>query len=133
EMVPQRIAAGIMAFTNSKLVILVLMNVFFLFAGMFLHSAAAIIMIVPIVMPLVRQVGIDPVHFGLIVTINLGIGQQTPPVASVLLTACSIAGLAVAEVMKMTIYFIFLALGVLILVTYVPEISLFLPRLLMGY
>ena len=132
QMVPQRIAAGITAFTNSKLVILVLMNVFFLFAGMFLHSAAAIIMIVPIVMPLVREVGIDPVHFGLIVTINLGIGQQTPPVASVLLTACSIAGVPVAEVMKMTIYFIFLALGVLILVTYVPEVSLFLPRLLMG-
>ena len=114
-------------------VVLVLMNIFFLFAGMFLHSAAAIVMIVPIVMPLVREVGIDPIHFGLIVTINLGIGQQTPPVASVLLTTCSIAGVSVAEIMKMTIYFIFLALGVLILVTYVPVVSLFLPRLLMGY
>ncbi len=133
EMVPQRIAAWVMAFTNSKMVVLVLMNIFFLFAGMFLHSAAAIVMIVPIVMPLVREVGIDPIHFGLIVTINLGIGQQTPPVASVLLTTCSIAGVSVAEIMKMTIYFIFLALGVLILVTYVPVVSLFLPRLLMGY
>ncbi|MFQ5846076.1 MAG: TRAP transporter large permease [Candidatus Methylomirabilales bacterium] len=132
EMVPQRIAAGILAFTHNKLLILMFMNIFFLFAGMFLHSAAAIIMIVPIVMPLVRQVGIDPVHFGLIVTINLGIGQQTPPVASVLLTTCSIAGISVAEIMKMTIYFIFLALAVLILVTYVPAVSLFLPRLLMG-
>ena len=70
---------------------LALLNVLFLLLGMFLHSAAAIILVVPIVMPLVRAVGIDPVHFGLIVTINLGIGQQTPPVASVLMVASSIA------------------------------------------
>ena len=70
---------------------LALLNVLFLCLGMFLHSAAAIILVVPVVMPLVRAVGIDPVHFGLIVTINLGIGQQTPPVASVLMVASSIA------------------------------------------
>ena len=68
-----------------------MLNVFFLIIGMFLHSAAAIILVVPIVMPLVMAVGIDPVHFGIIVTLNLGIGQQTPPVASVLIATCSIA------------------------------------------
>ena len=77
--------------TTNKWAVLALLNVLFLLLGMFLHSAAAIILVVPIVMPLVNAVGIDPVHFGLIVTINLGIGQQTPPVASVLMAACSIA------------------------------------------
>jgi tripartite ATP-independent transporter DctM subunit len=85
--VPQRVAQGLIEFADSRLLILALLNVFFLIIGLFLHSAAAIILVVPIVMPLVHATGIDPVHFGLIVTLNLGIGQQTPPVASVLVTA----------------------------------------------
>jgi tripartite ATP-independent transporter DctM subunit len=131
ELIPQRIAATITAATENKYVVLMLMNIFFLFAGMFLHSAAAIIMIVPIVMPLVHKMGIDPIHFGLIVTFNLGIGQQTPPVASVLLTTCSVARISISEVMRVNIYFIFLAICVLIILTYLPEISLFLPNLLL--
>jgi len=131
ELIPQKIAAAITAATQNKYIILMLMNIFFLFAGMFLHSAAAIIMIVPIVMPLVHKVGIDPIHFGLIVTFNLGIGQQTPPVASVLLTTCSVANVSISEVMRVNIYFIFLAICVLIILTYLPEISLFLPNLLL--
>jgi tripartite ATP-independent transporter DctM subunit len=131
ELIPQRIAAAITAATENKYIILMLMNIFFLFAGMFLHSAAAIIMIVPIVMPLVQKVGIDPIHFGLIVTFNLGIGQQTPPVASVLLTTCSVANISISEVMRVNIYFILLALCVLIILTYLPEISLFLPNLVL--
>ncbi len=89
--VPQQLAAEITELTTNPLMILMLLNVLFLAIGLFLHSAAAIILVVPIVMPLVRAVGIDPVHFGLVVTLNLGIGQQTPPVASVLVTACSVA------------------------------------------
>ncbi|MGH8765249.1 MAG: TRAP transporter large permease, partial [Burkholderiales bacterium] len=77
---PQKLAQSVAALTTNKWVVLALMNVVFLLLGMFLHSAAAIILVVPVVMPLVKSVGIDPVHFGLIVTINLGIGQQTPPV-----------------------------------------------------
>jgi TRAP-type C4-dicarboxylate transport system permease large subunit len=87
---------------------------------MFLHSAAAIILVVPIVMPLVRAAGIDPVHFGLIVTINLGIGQQTPPVASVLMVASSIARASVWDVTRVNVWFIGVLLVVLMLVTYVP-------------
>ncbi|MDH3421376.1 MAG: TRAP transporter large permease, partial [Gemmatimonadota bacterium] len=88
--VPQGVASGIMGLTQDRWAILLLLNGFFLVIGLFLHSAAAIILVVPIVMPLVQAAGIDPVHFGLIVTLNLGIGQQTPPVASVLVTACSV-------------------------------------------
>ncbi|MDQ3214692.1 MAG: TRAP transporter large permease [Pseudomonadota bacterium] len=117
---PQALAKGVSAFTSNKWAILALLNVLFLLLGMFLHSAAAIILVVPIVMPLVRAAGIDPVHFGLIVTINLGIGQQTPPVASVLMVACSIAKESVWAVTRVNVYFIAVLVAVLLLVTYVP-------------
>ena len=127
--VPQTIAAGISSITQNKFVVLAILNVFFLVIGLFLHSAAAIILVVPIVMPLVNQVGIDPVHFGLIVTLNLGIGQQTPPVASVLVTACSVAKADIWEVSKVNIYFIGVLFAILMMVTYVPAIPLSLVEL----
>ncbi len=126
---PQRVAGGIIGLTDNPLVIMALLNVFFLAVGLFLHSAAAIILVVPIVMPLVTAAGIDPVHFGLVVTLNLGIGQQTPPVASVLVTACSIANADIWEVTKVNIYFIAVLLGVLLLVSYVPAVPLALVNL----
>ena len=72
QQVPQKLAAAILAWTDNRYAVLALLNVFFLVIGLFLHSAAAIILVVPIVMPLVNAVGIDPVHFGLVVTLNLG-------------------------------------------------------------
>jgi len=122
--VPQTLASGISDFTQNKYAVLALLNVFFLIVGLFLHSAAAIILVVPIVMPLVHQVGIDPVHFGIIVTLNLGIGQQTPPVASVLVTACSVAKADIWEVSKINIYFIGVLFAMLMLVTYVPAVPM---------
>lgn len=127
--VPQRIAAAIIGFTDSKLAILALLNVFLLAIGLFLHSAAAIILVVPIVMPLVLAMGIDPVHFGLIVTLNLGIGQQTPPVASVLVTACSVARADIWAVTKANLGFIGVLAIVLLAVTYVPSISMVLVEM----
>ena len=127
--VPQRIAGAIIGLTDSKLAILALLNVFLLVIGLFLHSAAAIILVVPIVMPLVVALGIDPVHFGLIVTLNLGIGQQTPPVASVLVTACSVARADIWAVTKANLGFIGVLAVVLLAVTYVPSISMVLVDL----
>jgi len=123
---PQQVAAGILGVTQDPWAILLLLNAFFLVIGLFLHSAAAIILVVPIVMPLVRAAGIDPVHFGLVVTLNLGIGQQTPPVASVLVTACSVAKADIWEVSKVNLWFIAVLLAVLLLVTYVPAVPLLL-------
>jgi TRAP-type C4-dicarboxylate transport system permease large subunit len=91
---------------------------------MFLHGAAAIILVVPIVMPLIHQIGIDPIQFGLIMTLNIAVGQQTPPVASVLVTSCSIAKTDIWETTKVNIPFIVVLLGILLMVTYVPAISL---------
>jgi tripartite ATP-independent transporter DctM subunit len=117
---PQALAHGVSELTRNKWLVLALLNLLFLLLGMFLHSAAAIILVVPVVMPLVRAVGIDPVHFGLIVTINLGIGQQTPPVASVLMVASSIAKESVWAVTRINVWFIGVLVAVLLLVTYVP-------------
>ncbi len=75
-------------------------------------------------MPLVTAAGIDPVHFGLIVTLNLGIGQQTPPVASVLVTACSVAKADIWEVSKVNVWFVSVLVALLLVVTYVPAVPL---------
>lgn len=129
EQVPQRLAQAIAELTTNKYLILALFNLFFLVVGLFLHSAAAIILVVPIVMPVVNAAGIDPVHFGLVVTLNLAIGQQTPPVASVLMTACSIAKENIWDVTKANLPFIGVLLLVLLLVTYVPALPLSLVNL----
>jgi C4-dicarboxylate transporter, DctM subunit len=129
---PQHLAQSVADLTSNKWVVLALLNVLFLILGMFLHSAAAIILVVPVVMPLVKSVGIDPVHFGLIVTVNLGIGQQTPPVASVLMVACSIAKASVWEVTRVNLWFIAVLLFILLLVTYVPVTGLGLVHLFYG-
>ena len=124
QQLPQQLAQWVLSITDNPVAILAMMNVFFLIIGLFLHSAAAIILVVPVVVPLISLVGIDPVHFGLIVCLNLAIGQQTPPVASVLITACSIARANVWEVSKANIWFIGVLLAVLMLVTYVPAVPM---------
>ena len=120
--VPQKLAQQIMSFTSNPYAVLALLNIFFLIIGCFLHSAAAIILVVPIVMPLINAVGIDPVHFGLVVTLNLGIGQQTPPVASVLITACSVAKADIWEVSKVNVFYVGVIFIILMAVTYIPAI-----------
>ncbi|HEV8722988.1 MAG TPA: TRAP transporter large permease [Candidatus Binatia bacterium] len=124
EQIPQKFARMILETTSNKYLILLFLNLFFLVAGMFLHSAAAIILIVPIVMPLIRQIGVDPIHFGIIVTINLGVGQQTPPVATVLFTTAAIARVSFWDVFKQGWPFTVVLALVTLLVTYVPWISL---------
>ena len=126
---PQKLAHAVAQITTNKWAVLALLNLLFLLLGMFLHSAAAIILVVPVVMPLVNAVGIDPIHFGLVVTVNLAIGQQTPPVASVLMVACSIAKASVWEVTRANLSFIAVLFAVLLLVTYVPVTGLGLVHL----
>ena len=123
---PQQLAAGLLDFTTNKWLILLILNFFFLIIGFFLHSAAAIILVVPIVVPLIAAAGIDPVHFGLVVTLNLAIGQQTPPVASVLITSCAVARANIWDVSKINVYFVAVLLAVLLICTYVPSVPMFL-------
>jgi tripartite ATP-independent transporter DctM subunit len=126
---PQQMAQVVSDMTSNPIIVLLLLNILFLFLGVFLHSAAAIILVVPIVMPLVNSVGIDPVHFGIIVTLNLAIGQQTPPVASVLMVSSSIAKCSVWDVTRTNVYYIGVLMAVLLLVTYVPVTGMGLVNL----
>jgi C4-dicarboxylate transporter, DctM subunit len=126
---PQQVATAITTMTDNPVVVLALLNVFFLVVGVFLHAAAAIILVVPIVMPLINTIGIDPIHFGVIVTLNLAIGQQTPPVASVLITACSIAKADLWAVTKANVAYITVLVFLLLLMTYVPALPLSLVNL----
>ncbi|WP_108485025.1 TRAP transporter large permease [Oceaniglobus ichthyenteri] len=123
---PQRLAQGITTITTNKIAVLLIINVFLLGVGMVLHGAAAIILTVPVFMPLVREIGIDPVHFGILLTLNIALGQQTPPVASVLITACSIAKTDVWSTTRTNLPFIGVLVAVLLLVTYVPAVPLWL-------
>jgi tripartite ATP-independent transporter DctM subunit len=124
QQIPQQLALWLSSITSNRYAVLAILNLFFLVIGLFLHSAAAIILVVPIVLPLVKLAGIDPVHFGLIVTLNLGIGQQTPPVASVLMASCSIAKADMWKVTRVNLPFIGVLLATLLLVTYVPAVPM---------
>jgi C4-dicarboxylate transporter DctM subunit len=126
---PQTLAQSITSLTKDPYLILLLLNVFFLILGMFLHSAAAIMLTVPIVMPVITLVHIDPIHFGLVLTLNLAIGQQTPPVASVLIASCAIAKSDIWETTKVNLPFIAALLVALLLCTYVPWFSVALVHL----
>ncbi len=129
---PQALARSITGLTSNPYVVLLLLNVFFLILGMFLHSAAAIILTVPIVMPIITAVHIDPIHFGLVLTLNLAIGQQTPPVASVLIASCAISKSDIWQTTKVNLPFIMALVVVLLLCTYVPWISLSLVQMFYG-
>jgi tripartite ATP-independent transporter DctM subunit len=126
---PQRLAAWITDQTTNRYAVLMMLNVLLLVLGMVLHGAAAIILVVPIVLPLVKLVGIDTVHFGIILTLNLAIGQQTPPVASVLVTSCSIAKTDIWEATKANLPFICVLFALLMAVTYLPFIPMTLVEI----
>lgn len=130
QRIPQDIAQAILGISESYWVVLLAINVFFLLAGTIIHGTPAILMLVPIFLPLADQLGIDRVHFGLILTINLGIGQQTPPVASVVLITCAIAKISIAKIIPSMLWFIGAMLVALLLVNLFPAISLWLPSVI---
>ncbi len=130
--VPVRLTQGLLAISENHYVVLAMLNLLFFGIGCIMHGAAAIVLIVPIVMPLVHQLGIDPVHFGIIVTLNIAIGQQTPPVASVLAVACSIAKEDMWSVTRVNLGYIMLLVTTLLFVTYVPLFSTGLVKVIYG-
>lgn len=128
--IPQKLAAAILSVTNNKILILLLINFILLFVGMFFDLAPAVTLFTPILLPIAMAVGVDPVHFGIIMVVNLAIGLCTPPVGVCLFLGCSIAGLPISKVIKGFMPFYLVMIAVLLLVTYVPQVSLFLPSLI---
>lgn len=126
EQVPERIAAAILDLTTSKIAILMLINLLLLWVGTFMEALAAIVILTPILLPLAIKIGVDPIHFGVILVVNLAIGFVTPPVGVNLFVACGIAREKIELVSRAALPFILTMLAVLALVTYWPALSLFL-------
>lgn len=128
--VPAKLVAWVMATTSSKFIILLLINILLLISGCFLDASSAIIVLVPLMLPLATSVGVNPLHFGIIMVVNLAIGLITPPVGLDLFVACNIAKINISQIVKALWPLLITSLIALLLITYLPEISLVLPRLL---
>jgi tripartite ATP-independent transporter DctM subunit len=132
ENIPQNISAALMAISDSRVIILLVINLFLLLVGTFMDITPAVLIFTPIFLPVVVHLGVNPIHFGMIMVLNLSIGLCTPPVGSVLFIGCGIAGTSIAKVIKPLLPLFIAMIISLLLVTFIPEISLFLPRLF-GY
>jgi TRAP-type C4-dicarboxylate transport system permease large subunit len=127
--VTDAVAAWVLAFTHSPWVFLLLVNLLMLFVGCFLEPTAAILILVPVLMPVVQQLGIDPVHFGLVMVLNLMIGLLHPPMGMVLFVLARVANLSIEKTTMAILPWLVPLLLSLLLITYIPAISLWLPRL----
>ena len=132
ERVPHVITEGVTGIVSSPAMFLLLANIFLLILGMFLEGNAALIVLTPILIPVAKAFGIDPIHFGIVFIFNLGVGTITPPMGTVMFTTCSITGVKVDEFVREAIPFWIVLLICLLIITYVPAISLWLPRLVYG-
>ena len=126
--VTDAVAAWVLAFTHTPWVFLLLVNLLMLFVGCFLEPTAAILILVPVLMPVVQQLGIDPVHFGLVMVLNLMIGLLHPPMGMVLFVLARVANLSIEKTTMAILPWLVPLLLSLILITYIPSISLWLPR-----
>jgi tripartite ATP-independent transporter DctM subunit len=125
---PAKITAAFLTVSDNKYVILMLINVLLLVLGCLLDMAPAILICTPILLPVMRNFGVDPVHFGMIMMLNLGIGLCHPPVGSILFVGCAVGKVRIEDVMREIWPFYLVMFGVLMAVTYVPAISLWLVR-----
>ncbi len=129
ERIPQMVATGILSITSSKVVVILLINIVLLFVGMFMESLAAILITFPVLLPVATAVGMNPVHFALMAIINLMIGLTTPPVGMCICTAAQIGRVSTYKAFKANIPFLITSLIVLLLVSFIPQITLFIPGL----
>lgn len=132
ENIPQGVSTALVALTDEPVLILLLINLILLAVGTFMDMTPAVLIFTPIFLPIAVELGIDPIHFGIIMVLNLCIGLCTPPVGSVLFVGCGVAGTRITEVVRPLLpLFAAMVVGLLV-VTYVPALSLWLPRLF-GY
>ncbi|MFC2087592.1 TRAP transporter large permease [Bacteroidota bacterium] len=133
ENIPQNVSNGLISISNNPIVILLIINMILLFVGVFMDMTPAVLIFTPIFLPVVTtQLGLDPIHFGIILIVNLCVGLCTPPVGTVLFVGCSVANVKIQNVIKPLIPFFVAMVICLLIITYVPELSLWLPRIF-GY
>ena len=129
ENIPQSVSAALLSISNNKIIVLLIINIILLIVGVFMDMTPAVLIFTPIFLPVVSELGIDTVHFGIIMVLNLRIGICTPPVGNVLFVGCSVANVKIEEVIRPLIPLFIAMIAALLLVTYVPELSLWLPSL----
>ncbi|KGE86740.1 MAG: TRAP transporter large permease [Phaeodactylibacter xiamenensis] len=132
ENIPQQITALLLSVSDSPVVILLIINLILLFVGVFMDMTPAVLIFTPIFLPVVQEMGMDPVHFGIIMVLNLSIGLCTPPVGSVLFVGVGVAGTSIQKVVKPLLPLFIAMIVALLIVTYVPGLSLWLPEVF-GY
>ncbi len=130
ERIPDAIAAGILGLTQSKIAVLMLINVLLLIVGCLMETQAAIIILTPIFLPIVTELGVNPVHFGIIMVVNLAIGMSTPPLGVNLFVACGVAKITIEQIIKAIVWLLVANIIALLLVTYIEPVSMFIPNLL---
>ena len=128
ENIPQNISATLVSLTNSKVVIFLIINMVLLAVGTFMDMTPAVLIFTPIFLPVATNLGMDPIHFGIMMVLNLCIGLCTPPVGSVLFVGCGISKTSITDMIKPLLPLYIAMVVALLLVTYIPEISLFLPK-----
>ncbi len=128
ENIPQTVSSGLLGISDNPIIILLLINLILLIVGVFMDMTPAVLIFTPIFLPIVTGIGVDPVHFGIIMVMNLSVGLCTPPVGSVLFIGCSVANVKIDKVIKPLLPMFLAMIVCLLLVTYLPQISLWLPR-----
>ena len=128
ENIPQEVSNLLIGLSDNPIIILIIINLILLFVGIFMDMTPAVLIFTPIFLPVVTKLGMDPIHFGIVMVLNLCIGLCTPPVGSVLFIGCSVANIRIEKVLKPLIPLFITMIAVLLLVTYVPELTLWLPR-----
>lgn len=129
ENIPQNVAEGMLALSENPIVILLIINLLLLIVGMFMDMTPAVLIFTPIFLPIVTSFGMDPIHFGIMLVLNLSVGLCTPPVGSVLFIGCSVAKVKIENVLRPLVPMFIAMFIVLMLVTYVPALSLTIPRM----
>lgn len=130
EQVPQLIAATLLGISSNKYIILLMVNIFFLFIGMIMDEMSGILLTTPLLMPVMVEIGIDPLHFAAIAAVNLGMGMMVPPVAAILYIGARVGNVTVDQMARTSLMLIlFGSIPVILITTYWPDLALFLPRL----
>ncbi|GAB1485871.1 hypothetical protein MASR2M79_09180 [Aminivibrio sp.] len=129
QKIPQAVASAMLAISSNPVVILTLINLLLLFIGTFMETVASIIILVPVLLPVVTQLGVDPLHFGIVLVVNLAIGMVTPPLGVCLFVGCSISGISLEAISKAVWPFILVMIVDVLLITYIPWITTVLPKL----
>lgn len=131
--IPYMIQDALLYVSNDKIVILLFITLLLLVIGTFMDMTPAVLIFTPILLPIVTELGVDPVHFGIVMTFNLCIGICTPPVGSALFVGCSVGNVSIDKVLKPMVPFFIILIITLLIVTFIPDVSLILPKLFLNY